>query len=204
MEIRKIFKFNGVHIVRNCSSERCKKSIHAHTYTVELFFEADTLDNGQMVLDFGLMKGPIKDIIKSFDGTYSLWIKEDKDFKEMIYKNYERVITTPMSPSAESYSIMILNLVEGIINATQFNNGEGEIKLSKVRVHETRTGYAEASREEALGKVLLTDFDYSDEVIESWNDHEFMDKTIEYCIQSARGVHIDKPFINIAPEMQIK
>ena len=49
--------------MRNCSSERCRKSMHGHNYIVEVFFESDILDNGHMVCDFGLTKGTIKDFI---------------------------------------------------------------------------------------------------------------------------------------------
>jgi len=67
MRIRKLFKFENAHIVRNCSSDRCKYSIHGHSYQIELILEAHRLDHGQMVYDFGLLKSSIKDIIDSFD-----------------------------------------------------------------------------------------------------------------------------------------
>ena len=63
MRIRKSYTLPNAHIVRNCSSLRCKKSLHGHVYEVEVFFESDALDNGMMVLDFGLTKGTIKDFI---------------------------------------------------------------------------------------------------------------------------------------------
>ena len=62
MIIRKKYTFNNGHIVRNCSSERCKFSIHAHTYSVEFFFTSNGLDNGSMVIDFGLLKNKINKI----------------------------------------------------------------------------------------------------------------------------------------------
>ena len=58
MRIRKLFKFENAHIVRNCSSERCKHSIHGHSYQIELILEATRLDHGQMVYDFGLLSLP--------------------------------------------------------------------------------------------------------------------------------------------------
>ena len=57
IEIRKEFTFNNAHIVRNCSSDRCKYTAHAHTYRVEVFLKSDKLDNGYMAVDFGLLKG---------------------------------------------------------------------------------------------------------------------------------------------------
>ena len=56
MIIRKLFKFENVHIVRGCSTVRCRSSLHGHSYKIELLFESNFLDNAQMVYDFGLMK----------------------------------------------------------------------------------------------------------------------------------------------------
>lgn len=67
MLIRKLFKFENAHIVRNCTSDRCKRSIHGHSYKVELLLKASKLDHGQMVYDFGLLKGVIKDLYDAFD-----------------------------------------------------------------------------------------------------------------------------------------
>ena len=81
MIIRKLFKFEGAHIVRNCSTERCKKSVHGHSYIVEVFLESKFMDNGQMVLDFGLMTD-IRSIVDMFDHTYCLWVGESAIYKE--------------------------------------------------------------------------------------------------------------------------
>lgn len=148
MIIRKLFKFEGSHIVRNCSSKRCKESIHGHSYTVEVFFTSKGFDNGMMVYDFGLMKNSIKDFIDGFDHAYSLWNKESDDFKHFINSNSDRWVMMPVSPSAESYALMFLFVIDKLMNATEFNNGEKDVKVSSVRVHETATGYAEAFRED--------------------------------------------------------
>ena len=77
MLIRKLFKFENAHIVRNCTSDRCKRSIHGHSYKVELLLKASKLDHGQMVYDFGLLKGVIKDIFDSFDHAICFWQHDD-------------------------------------------------------------------------------------------------------------------------------
>lgn len=46
MIIRKQFKFEGAHIVRNCTSQRCRENIHGHSYIVEVFITSDKLDHG--------------------------------------------------------------------------------------------------------------------------------------------------------------
>jgi len=175
MIIRKKFKFEGAHIVRNCSTDRCKKSIHGHSYEVEVFFTSNKLDNGYMIVDFGLTKKHIHDLIDSFDHAYTLWSGESKEFKEFFKSNSERWIEIPLSPSAESYSLMFLKFIDLILKNTQFTNGEGSVQVSSVRVHETKTGYAEAFREDMkmiefdLNKVI-----FSQGVIEEWKDREML------------------------------
>ncbi len=60
MIIRKLFKFENAHIVRECSTLRCSRNLHGHSYKVEVLLESNYLDNGQMVYDFGLTKLYIK------------------------------------------------------------------------------------------------------------------------------------------------
>jgi hypothetical protein len=37
------------------------RSLHGHSYKVELLLQANALDRGQMVYDFGLLKGDVRD-----------------------------------------------------------------------------------------------------------------------------------------------
>lgn len=181
MIIRKQFSFHGAHIVRNCSSDRCKKSIHGHSYIVEVFFTSDKLDNGQMVYDFGLTKGTIKDIIDSFDHAYSMWNKEKTDFKKFIKKESARWIEMPVSPSAEMYSLMFFFIIDQILQNTSFNNGEGNIQLHSVRVHETTTGYAESFREDLkMWDYQLEDIIFSNQIKDEWKDPEMYNKLINH------------------------
>jgi len=180
MIIRKQFKYNGQHIVRNCSSERCKFSIHSHSYVVEVFFTADGFDNGGMLVDFGLMKGTIKDLVDSFDHAYSMWDKESDDFKDFIYKNSDRYIEMPVTPSAEQYSLMFLYMIDKIVSATKFNNGEKNPRVHSVRVHETRSGYAEAFREDLdLAKYTLEDIKFSEYIKSEWSNPDMYNDLIE-------------------------
>ena len=142
MEIRKLFKFNNIHIVRNCTSNRCKHSAHAHTYHIELFLTSDRLDNGGMAVDFGILKNSVKQVIKMFDNSYSLWSREKDDYKNFVNQNYENIFTLNFNPSAELYSVFFYKTLKNLIkNHTKFNNNEGNIKVEKVIVHETNTGY---------------------------------------------------------------
>lgn len=193
MIIRKKFKFEGAHIVRGCSSDRCKKSLHGHSYIVEVFFTSNKLDNGHMIYDFGLTKGTIRDIIDSFDHAYSAWNKESDEFMNFIKNNSDRYVIMPMSPSAEGYSLMLLYIIDKIIAATEMNNGEGNVQVKSVRVHETETGYAEAFREDLdWFKFSLADVHFSNAIKEEWQNPEMYDKLIAFQ-ENTRG---EKPFKN--------
>lgn len=145
MIIRKLFKFEGSHIVRNCTSDRCSHSIHGHSYKVELFLTSDRLDNAGMVVDFGLLSN-FKEIVDLFDHTHLLWAKDNEVYKNFIQAMNDRWIILPCNPSAELLSSMFFACFESILEKTEFNNGEGNVVVQSVRVHETDTGYAESDR----------------------------------------------------------
>ena len=193
MIIRKQFKFEGAHIVRNCSSKRCKFSLHGHSYIVEVFFTANGLDNGQMVMDFGLMKSTIGDFVDSFDHAYSMWDKESDEFKSFIHENSARYITMPVSPSAEAYSLMMFSVIDAIVKNTEFNNGEKDVELHAVRVHETATGYAESRREDMDWVDFgINDITFSEDIINEWRDPQMWDKLLN-----------GEKFINEVVEQQV-
>lgn len=172
MIIRKEFRVESAHIVRNCTSERCSHSIHGHSAVIELFFESDQLDNAQMVMDFGLMKTSIKQFIDSMDHCYLLCDKDKSEFKEFITKECDRYIILPFNPSAEMLSLYIFKNVSNILELTNLANGEQNVKLKAVRYHETVTGYAECN-EDDLKNIWKPEYDnvrYSDGVLRDWSD----------------------------------
>ncbi len=176
MIIRKLFKFEGAHIVRNCSSRHCRENMHGHSYIVEVFITSDRLDNGYMVMDFGLLD-KVKAFIESFDHTYTLWTQEEPDFKHFIYCYNKRVAEIPVSPSAEGFALLFLYIINRILENTTFRNGEGHVQLSSVRVHETATGYAEAFREDLkLAEFTPADVLFSPAIQEEWKSDEWWKK----------------------------
>ena len=193
MIIRKKFKFEGAHIVRDCSTDRCKKSIHGHSYVVEVFLSGNKLDNGHMIYDFGLTKSTIKDIIDSFDHAYTLWSQEKKEFKQFIQTHSDRYVELPVSPSAECYALSILFLIDKILKSTSFSNGEGNVYVKSVRVHETETGYAEAFQEDLNWfEYQLSDIKFSQAIKQDWIDPQMYEKLIAY----DQNIIKEKPFVN--------
>ena len=172
MVIRKEFRVESAHIVRNCTSERCSHSIHGHSAVIELFFESDQLDNAQMVMDFGLMKSSIKQFVDSMDHCYLLCDKDKPEFKEFITKECDRYIMLPFNPSAEMLSLYIFKNVSNILELTNLANGEQNVKLKAVRYSETVSGYAECN-EDDLKNIWKPEYDnvrYSDGVMRDWSN----------------------------------
>jgi 6-pyruvoyltetrahydropterin/6-carboxytetrahydropterin synthase len=180
MIIRKLFKFENAHIVRGCSTVKCRSSIHGHSYKVELLFESNFLDNGQMVYDFGLMKQNMKDLVESFDHAIALWRDDDAAFVEDMKKHSARWIELPVSPSAEQFSRVIFVMIDKLLHLTSKINGEKEVKLNSVIVHETDTGYAQCFREDAysqnMGEVKLEEIIFSQQVLSDFKDSELFEK----------------------------
>lgn len=173
MIIRKRFKTESSHCVRNCTSERCSHSHHGHSAVIDVFFEGRQLDNAQMLMDFGLMKGTIKDFIDSLDHCALICTKDDPEYVEFFKKFNDRYILIPFNPSAEMLSIFIMHYVNKIINHTKFNNGEGHFVCVGVEYNETDTGMARCDQLDGVNlwnskwddKII-----FSDGVIKDWSN----------------------------------
>jgi 6-pyruvoyltetrahydropterin/6-carboxytetrahydropterin synthase len=182
MIIRKLFKFENAHIVRGCSTTRCSQNIHGHSYQVEVLIESNYLDNGQMVYDFGLMKLSIKELIDAFDHSITLWSGDDLDYINDMKKHSKRWIELPVSPSAEQFARVIYLMIERVLEVTVMNNKERNITLNSIIVHETKTGYAQAFKEDAhsslMGIIELKDIIFSSQIKDEWSDSRLWEKIL--------------------------
>ena len=184
MLIRKLFKFENAHIVRDCTTQRCSENIHGHSYKIEVLLESNYLDNGQMVYDFGLTKRTIKELIDSFDHAITLWSGDDAKYIEAMKKYSNRWIELPVSPSAEQFSRVIYLIVERILACTDMQNGEREVKLHSIIVHETETGYAQGFKEDAhsslMGKIVLEEITFSEQVQSEWSQRDIWSRLLKH------------------------
>ncbi|NNH00324.1 6-carboxytetrahydropterin synthase [Acinetobacter sp. ANC 5414] len=194
MLIRKLFKFENAHIVRNCTSDRCKRSIHGHSYKVELLLKASKLDHGQMVYDFGLLKGVIKDIFDSFDHAICFWQHDDAEYIEACKKFSARWVSLPVSPSAEQFSRIFFYLAKQVLASTETQNGEGDVEVYSVIVHETDTGYAQSFIEdienEQMGVLSLEQIVFSEQVQAEWTDPAIYEKL-------QQGIKFQNPSVDL-------
>ena len=180
MIIRKLFRFENAHIVRSCSSKRCRTSIHGHSYVAEILLHSNFLDNAGMVYDFGLMKRGIKEIIDSFDHATTIFLADEAEYKNDLKKHSARWVEIPVNPSAEQFCRLFFVIIDRMLDATKMSNGEREVKLHSVIVHETDTGYAQCFREDAynarMGEIDLSRVTFSDAIVEEWDDKELFNK----------------------------
>ena len=195
MVIRKEFRVESSHIVRNCSSWRCSHSVHGHSAVIEVMLEGTTLDNAGMLYDFGLMKSTIKQFIDSSDHCHLIWSKDEPEYKEFFKKTNDRWIELPLNPSAENLSMYYMRGIQNILDHTRMMNGETtNLRVKAVRYHETTTGWAECSQSDV---EILWDPDwdnqivYSEGVTNDWSN----DLKMIY-----KGIKIENPKI----ELQVK
>ncbi|MPW44858.1 6-pyruvoyl trahydropterin synthase family protein [Acinetobacter guerrae] len=194
MLIRKLFKFENAHIVRNCTSDRCKRSIHGHSYKVELILKASKLDHGQMVYDFGLLKGVIKELFDSFDHAICFWQDDSAEYIQACKTFSARWVALPVSPSAEQFSRIFFYLAQQVLKSTETQNGEGDVEVYSVIVHETDTGYAQSFLEDIeniqMGKLDLESIEFSEQVRSEWSDPEMYK-------QLKRGTKFQNPKVEL-------
>lgn len=149
MIIRKTFKAETAHIVRNAYTDRCRGSIHGHSYEYELFLKSSVLDNAGMVTDFTFVKKYFNSLFDSFDHTSILMTSEKDEIKDCFLKNFERVVIADWNSTAELQSIFFATvsyyIIKYLTEKNLWKNGEWGVEFDSIRVHETKTGYAECT-----------------------------------------------------------
>ncbi len=183
MIIRKLYRFEASHIVRNCSSDRCKSSVHGHSFRCELLLSADRLDRGQMVYDFGLLKRHVKDFLDGFDHAALFWEKESSAYAKSVKAHSKRWVRLPVSPTAEQLSRVIFVAAQALLDNTDRANGDEAARVHSVVLHETETGYAQCFRQDAydegMGRIDLARVVFSDQVRSEWSDPKMWDKLLK-------------------------
>ena len=133
-----------------------------------------------MIYDFGLMKQNMKVLIDSFDHSIAIWNRDTKEYINDMKQHSHRWVELPVSPSAEQFSRVIFVLIDRLLKLTSTLNGEKEVKLNSVIVHETQTGYAQCFYDDAysknMGIINLDAIIFSDEIVNHWEDSELFTK----------------------------
>jgi 6-pyruvoyltetrahydropterin/6-carboxytetrahydropterin synthase len=141
--IRKLFSFEAAHQLDRAFTKDCAGSIHGHSYTVEVFLTSKCLDANLMVIDFGLLFEAIEEVKNEWDHALLLSSKLAKEYRGTLQPS-QNLAVLDASPTAEVMATHIANHIGISLDELHRNlittNG---LKLEKVRVHETATGWAE-------------------------------------------------------------
>ena len=124
--------------------------------------------------------GP-RTLIDAFDHAVAIWSGDDPDYIAACQRFSERWIRIPVSPSAEQFSRLFFVLIDRLLDLTEMRNGEADVRLHSVIVHETETGYAQCFRDDAvnprMGLIGLDDIEFSEAIRDDWPDPELFDST---------------------------
>jgi len=138
--IRKKFTFEMAHQLSKAYSSACSDCIHGHSYDLELFFVSEKLDETGMIIDFGKIKALLKEYIDKWDHAIVMHTAMDPEYIETLKRYNSKVIELSENPTAEIMARLMFNDISNILIAEM---RMGEFELEKVRLHETRTGWAE-------------------------------------------------------------
>jgi len=140
--IRKKFRFEMAHILREAYTKVCSDTIHGHSYVLEIFFRGEELNSAGMVIDFGEIKNKIQKIVDALDHALLIpkGIEHEAYWKDILPLN-KKAKMVDFNPTAEEMAREIFYQIQSI-------SKKMDVLLYKVRLHETETGYAEYQEEE--------------------------------------------------------
>jgi 6-pyruvoyltetrahydropterin/6-carboxytetrahydropterin synthase len=130
--IRKKFKFEMAHQLHKAYTDACASTVHGHSYICEVFFTSEKLDETGMVIDFTQVKDKIKEYINSWDHALVMCADMPFEYINCLLKYNKNLKITTYNPTAENMAKDIFDFIKKIIPT-----------CSRVRLHETDTGYAE-------------------------------------------------------------
>ncbi len=137
--IRKKFKIEYAHQLCDAYTKECNDTIHGHSGQIELFFQSAVLNKQQMVVDFGKINALLKNYInEEYDHALIIPTSLNSDYISMLKKYNKKIRIYPKNPTAEYFCFLIHRDVTSLLSTCT-----DEFRLSKVRFHETDTGYAE-------------------------------------------------------------
>ena len=105
-----------------------------------------------------------------------------------------RWIALPVSPSAEQFSRIFFYLSQQVLHSTITQNGEGDVEVYSVIVHETDTGYAQSFMEdienEQMGILNLDQIIFSEQVQAEWSDPQMYENL-------KKGIRFQNPNVEL-------
>lgn len=138
-QVRKKIRVEYAHQLFTSYTNLCHETIHGHSGIIELFFGSNQLDVDQMIIDFGKISDTIKNkIMEKYDHALFMPRSFPSEYLEMLMKYNKRLTITDVNPTCEVFAKMIYDFV-----SNELRKIDPTVILTKVRFHETETGYAE-------------------------------------------------------------
>ena len=136
MKATKRFKFELAHRLVTSYSTKCH-NIHGHSYLCDVTLESEHLNADGMVMDFGELKDKLSHLFDAWDHSYMFYANDvlGNHYKAMMAVVPLRMIEVDYNPTAE-------NMAHHIFRACIENN----MPVVEVRIQETLTGWATATR----------------------------------------------------------
>jgi 6-pyruvoyltetrahydropterin/6-carboxytetrahydropterin synthase len=139
--VRKTYRVEYAHQLESAFTKCCHETIHGHSGVIELFFTSHSLNDDEMVVDFGKIGKIVKKyLMDSFDHALYIPASFDKAYIRCLKIYNKKLIITETNPTAEYFCRRIYENVYGLMSLASRKN---EFSLLRVRFHETDSGYAE-------------------------------------------------------------
>ena len=138
--IRKQWVIEMAHRLTMAYTKACSDCIHGHSYTIEVFLQAQELDDTGMVIDFGAL-GELKAVVMNLD--HCLMLQTLPENQHELISN-RKIMWTTFNPTAENMAKELFDVMSSLPLMIKLDK---RVTLLKVRVHETASGYAEYSGE---------------------------------------------------------
>lgn len=128
------------HQLTKAFSSSCSDCIHGHTYDLELYFVSEQLDENGMVVDFGQISSVIREYVDNWDHALVMSKHSGTKYLHALGMNNSKLLVLHVNPTAEAMAKVMFHEIEAVFNKEL---PKRKFALEKVRLHETRTGYAE-------------------------------------------------------------
>ncbi len=144
--IRKKYTIEYAHQLADAFSDCCRDTIHGHSGVIEVYLESETLEDCNMVIDFGELSSWIEDYLMRFDHALIMPIMFSEAYIATLRENNQKLIVVDRNPTAEYMAEEIYwGITETLVSVLKHNH-KRKLRLQKVRFHETETGYAEFTK----------------------------------------------------------
>ena len=128
-QVRKVFTFEAAHRLESAYSKTCTAGWHGHSYQIEVFAKSRELNKDGMVIDFKKLKEIVQPLVNALDHSLIL---TPNQFAAMDKKGIGKVFAMETNTTAENIAKMFFKHIKSYTSL-----------VSKVRVHETATGFSE-------------------------------------------------------------